>query len=68
MSLVRVGRCCVELHCGTVLGGGDLAHFPAVVTRMDTSTSSWTPYVYYTTLYSTPRYTKFRRIYWARNF
>ena len=27
-----------------------------VVTRMDTSKSGWTPYVYYTTLYSTPRY------------
>ena len=37
-----------------------------VVTRMDTSKSGWTPYVYYTTLYSTPRYTIFRRIYWAR--
>ena len=32
MSLVRVGRCCVELHCGTVLGGGDLAHFPGLDT------------------------------------
>ena len=28
----------------------------AVVTRMDTSKSGWTPFVYYTTLYSTPRY------------
>ena len=27
-----------------------------VMTRMDTSKSGWTPYVYYTTLYSTPRY------------
>ena len=27
-----------------------------VTTRMDTSKSGWTPYVYYTTLYSTPRY------------
>ena len=26
------------------------------MTRMDTSKSGWTPYVYYTTLYSTPRY------------
>ena len=33
---------------------------------MDTSKSGWTPYVYYTTLYSTPRYTIFRRIYWAQ--
>ena len=40
--------------------------FQTVVTRMDTSKSGWTPYVYYTTLYSTPRYTIFRRIYWAR--
>ena len=37
-----------------------------VVTRMDTSKSGWTPYVYYTTVYSTPRHTIFRRIYWAR--
>ena len=36
--------------------------FVWVVTRMDTSKSGWTPYVYYTTLYSTPRYTIFRRI------
>ena len=27
-----------------------------VMTRMDTLKSGWTPYVYYTTLYSTPRY------------
>ena len=27
-----------------------------VVTRMDPSKSGWTPYDYYTTLYSTPRY------------
>ena len=32
-----------------------------VVTRMDTSKLGWTPYVYYTTLHSTPPY-----IYWAR--
>ena len=32
-----------------------------VVTRMDTSKLGWTPYVYYTTLHSTPLY-----IYWAR--
>ena len=36
--------------------------FVWVVTRMDTSKSGWTPHVYYTTLYSTPRYTIFRRI------
>ena len=36
-----------------------------VVTRMDTLKSGWTPYVYYTTLYSIPRYTIFMRIYWA---
>ena len=42
------------------------AHPNMVVTRMDTSKSGWTPYVYYTTLYSTPRHTIFRRIYWAR--
>ena len=28
-----------------------------VVTRMDTLKSGWTPYVYYTTLYSIPHYT-----------
>ena len=27
--------------------------------------SGWTPYVYYTTLYSMPCYTAFMRIYWA---
>ena len=32
---------------------------------MDTSNSGWTPYVYYTTLHSTSRYTIFRPIYWA---
>ena len=33
---------------------------------MDTFKSGWTPYVYYTTLYSIPRYTLyFKRIYWA---
>ena len=32
---------------------------------MDTLKSGWTPYVYYTTLYSIPRYTIFTRIYWA---
>ena len=32
--------------------------FHLVVTRMDTSKSGWTPYVYYTTLYSTPRYAR----------
>ena len=37
-----------------------------VVTRMDTSKLGWTPYVYYTTLHSTPPYTIFRQIYWAR--
>ena len=36
-----------------------------VVTRMDTLKSGWTPYVYYTTPYSIPRYTIFMRIYWA---
>ena len=38
-----------------------------VVTRVDTSKSCWTPYVYYTTLYSIPRYTMYfnMRIYWA---
>ena len=37
-----------------------------VVTRMDTSKSGWTPYVYYTMLHSTPRYTiLIRRLYWA---
>ena len=31
---------------------------------MDASKSSWTPYVYYTTLYAIPRYTTyFKRIY-----
>ena len=37
-----------------------------VVTRMDTSKLGWTPYVYYTTLQSTPPNTIFRQIYWAR--
>ena len=37
-----------------------------VVTRMDTFKSGWTPYVYYITLYSIPRYTIFIRIYWAQ--
>ena len=32
---------------------------------MDTLKSGWTPYVYYTTLYSIPPYTIFMRIYWA---
>ena len=36
-----------------------------VVTRMDTLKSGWTPYVYYTTLYSIPSYTIFIRIYWG---
>ena len=31
-----------------------------------TSKSGWTPYVYYTTLYSTPGYYYIRRIYWGR--
>ena len=40
----------------------------SVVTRMVTSKSGWTPYVYYTTLYSIPRYSTYfnMRIYWAR--
>ena len=37
-----------------------------VVTRLDISKLGWTPYVYYTTLHSTPPYTIFRQIYWAR--
>ena len=36
-----------------------------VVTRLDISKLGWTPYVYYTTLHSTPPYTIFRQIYWA---
>ena len=32
---------------------------------MDSLKSGWTPYVYYTTLYTVPRYTKFMRIYWV---
>ena len=32
-----------------------------VITRMDTSKSGWTPYVYYTTLYSTPRYANVKK-------
>ena len=40
----------------------------SVVTRMVTSKSGWTPYVYYTTLYSIPPYSTYfnMRIYWAR--
>ena len=37
-----------------------------VVTSMDTSKSGWTPYDYYTTLFSTPHYTILGCIYWAR--
>ena len=36
-----------------------------VVTRMDTLKSGWTPYDYYATLHSIPRYTIFIRIYWG---
>ena len=32
---------------------------------MDSLKSGWTPYVYYTTPYSVPRYTVFMRIYWV---
>ena len=32
---------------------------------MDSLKSGWTPYVYYTTLYSVPHYTIFMRIYWV---
>ena len=44
----------------------DIGWCDKLVTRMDTSKSGWTPYVYYPTLYSTPRYTIFRQIYWAQ--
>ena len=40
---------------------GSMHLLSPVVTRMDSSKSGWTPYVYYRTLYSTPRYTIFRR-------
>ena len=40
--------------CG-ILGHHKFLSLDKVVTRMDTSKSGWTPYVYYTTLYSAPR-------------
>ena len=35
------------------------------VNRILTVKSGWTPYVYYTMLYTMPCYTAFMRIYWA---
>ena len=40
--------------CG-ILGHHKFLSLDKDVTRMDTSKSGWTPYVYYTTLYSAPR-------------